>query len=132
MGSLFVVLAGLAGFAGVAAGASARHFAGGDALAHEWLDIASRYLLLHAVALLALSSRLDAAGRGAGFARKAAILAGFFFILGMVLFGGGLIFHAATGSVRFGWVVPVGGTSFLIGWLAVFLSGASALLRGRR
>jgi uncharacterized membrane protein YgdD (TMEM256/DUF423 family) len=49
------------------------------------------------------------------------------FLAGMVLFGGGLILSATIGLGAFGWVVPVGGTAFMFGWLAVAALGLRRL-----
>jgi uncharacterized membrane protein YgdD (TMEM256/DUF423 family) len=124
MGRLFIVLGALGGFAGVATGASARHLAAGDPGNQDLLGIASHYLLIHGLALVVLAVLMQSARTGLIAAR----VAGIFFILGMVLFGGGLIADVFTNSARFVMMVPAGGTCFLTGWLALALHG---VLRGR-
>jgi uncharacterized membrane protein YgdD (TMEM256/DUF423 family) len=124
MGRLFIVLGALGGFAGVAAGASAQHLAGGDPGDQTLLETASHYLLIHGAVLVGLSILLES-GRGRAVIVK---ISGIFLLLGMLLFGGGLIASALTNNAQFNILVPFGGTSFLIGWLALALYG---LLRGR-
>ncbi len=48
-------------------------------------------------------------------------MAGYAFILGMVLFSGSLYLYAITGKTLFGMITPVGGLSFMIGWIALFI-----------
>jgi uncharacterized membrane protein YgdD (TMEM256/DUF423 family) len=120
MASLFVVIAGLAGFAGVALGALSDHGVSGDLAAQALLDTASRYLLLHAAALLALGGHLR---HDRVAAPRMASAAGLLFVLGMLLFGGGLTIHALTGIAAVAVIVPVGGTAFMLGWLVLAAYG---------
>lgn len=43
--------------------------------------------------------------------------AGFFFVIGIVLFSGSLYLYVLTGNKSFGMITPVGGLAFIIGWL---------------
>lgn len=113
MAGKFLVAAGLGGFVAVAAGAAGTH-ALADEHARTLVDLASRYLLLHAAALLGLS-HFGRAGTGGWLVDVAFWL----FAAGMVLFGGGLIVSATIGLGAFGAAVPVGGTAFMLGWLVV-------------
>ncbi len=47
-------------------------------------------------------------------------LAGIFFIIGIILFSGSLYMLSLTGIRWFGAITPLGGLSFLIGWLLIF------------
>lgn len=46
-------------------------------------------------------------------------LAVYCFVAGMVLFSGSLYGYAATGKKWFAMIAPVGGTSYILGWLAL-------------
>src|SRR5690606_40289799 len=84
-----------------------------DAQALAWIDTGLRYQMFHALALLgvALLSR-DAAS-------LTLQLAGWGFTLGTLIFCG-LLYAMALGAPRFlGAIVPLGGLSFLGGWLAL-------------
>lgn len=115
---VFVVLAGLYGFCGVALGAMASHAAASPAAAEE-LRIAGLYALIHAPALLVISSR--------PLARFSPLqLGGWAFAAGVLLFCGSLSMKAA-----FGWratLAPFGGTLLMAGWL---LAGFSAFVSRR-
>lgn len=112
--------AGVIGFLGVALGAFGAHGLaalmsgledGAQRLA--WWETASRYQLIHALALgLAawMSTRVE------GRAPKVASVS---FIIGTVLFSGSLYAMTLTGVRVLGAVTPLGGTAFLIGWAAL-------------
>jgi uncharacterized membrane protein YgdD (TMEM256/DUF423 family) len=117
----FLVVAGLGGFVAVAAGAAGTH-ALADEHARQLVDIASRYLLFHAAALLGLA-HVGRAGTGGWLVD----LAFWLFAAGMLLFGGGLLVSATVGLGAFGWIVPVGGTILMLAWLAVLGLGLRRL-----
>jgi len=110
---LWRVSAGLIGAASVALAAISAH--GMEGQAQQWAAKASHFALLHAAVLLALSL-----GRGAVGPWLAA--GGGLLLLGILLFCGSL-----TGMALWGWpvtlVTPTGGLCFIIGWLALGLSG---------
>lgn len=108
----FPALGALFGLVSVAAGAFGSHGLEsrlpGDML--EIFELATRYLMVHALALLllgALSERM---------APRLGAAAGWGFCSGMILFSGTLYAYSLTGSL--GWVMltPVGGTALLAGW----------------
>ena len=72
----------------------------------EWCELAVRYQLWHAIALLALGSRR-------------ATIAQVLWIVGVVLFSGSLYAMTATGYTKLGMVTPLGGLSLMGGWVAV-------------
>jgi len=113
MTRIWIAAAGLGGFASVALGAAARHLAFDASL----LDIAARYLMYHSLALLAVALLARA---GITSALK---LAGWCFLAGMIGFAGGVVAFAATGSALAGVSTPIGGTLFMIGWLALAWHG---------
>jgi len=110
---IWIVAAGLGGLASVALGAATTHLGWDPTL----LEIAARYLMYHSLALLAvvLFAR--------GGADAALTLSGWCFLLGMIGFAGGLVLKAATGWAMAAASTPVGGTLFMIGWLALAWHG---------
>ncbi len=113
----WIVLAALNAFLAVAAGAYAAHGLAADPMAQGLADKASRYQMTHALALLAV------AWMGDRWPSRLALASGLFFLLGILLFCGTLYAMALAGL---GWsdTAPYGGTSFLLGWLALGLHGA--------
>ena len=112
---LLTTFAASCGFLGVALGAFGAHGLEGrlDAKAAGWWETASFYLLLHAVAALAiaLSGREGLGGAG-----------GWCLAAGAALFAATL-YAMALGAPRvLGAVTPVGGTVMLIGWALVLIS----------
>ena len=108
----FPALGAFFGLVSVAAGAFGSHVLEArlsvDML--EIFDLATRYLMVHALALLLLgplSSRLQP---------RCGVLAGWGFCAGVILFSGTLYAYSLTGVP--GWVMltPVGGTLLLAGW----------------
>ena len=79
-------------------------------------EIAVRYPLIHAVALLAL------AAPPADVTPKRRNLAALFFLAGLGMFCGILYAQAMAGLVGFNLVVPLGGVCFILGWLAIALA----------
>lgn len=74
-------------------------------------DIAVRYHLIHAVALLALAAPAPMV------APKRRAAAAVFFLLGLAMFCG-ILYAQSIGDLKgFNLVVPLGGLSFIIGWL---------------
>ena len=109
----FAALGALAGAGGVALAAMAAHMTGGGNL-----ETASRFLLLHAPALLALAA-LAAAGfahRGIGRA------AGLALVIGLVLFCGDLSVRAIWRIAPWRLAAPTGGMLLILGWLALVVS----------
>ncbi len=120
-----VILGGLLGAIGVAAGALGAH-ALETHLSAEQLhtyEVAVRYQIYHAVMLVAtgllLAQHPSLAGRVAAWA----------FLVAILLFSGGIygwIFSQWRPLVH---VVPVGGVAFVVGWLALAGAGWSVVSR---
>ena len=119
MQRVMLAAAGLMGALGIAAAAWAQHGLAGAGSAEQvrFALIASRFAVVHAVALLAMSAVLRD-GMGKSVRACLGVSAGCFFA-GFVLFCGGLWFLAAGGSTAWAPAVPVGGTLFILGWLAI-------------
>ena len=126
---LWLFVAGLSGACAVASEAFVRHGLDAQADAHavELIGIASRYQGLYA-ALLVLILLLGEHVVGARFARGAILTAGWAFTTGLVLFCGILEALALGAPPSLTPIVPVGGTAFILGWLAL----AVAALIGNR
>ena len=115
----FFFLAGsLFGFLGVAAGAFGAHALKGR-LSSDMLAVfetASRYQLIHALALFAAAWALTS------FSPGAARIAGYCFISGVLVFSGSLYILALSGVRAWGAVTPFGGLLLLAGWIFLMLS----------
>lgn len=118
-GSLF-------GFLGVLLGAFGAH-ALKTHLSPEMMaiyEVGVRYQLVHALALLAVGlaeGRADARGLR---------LAGLGFSIGTLIFSGSLYLLAGTGLRWLGAITPLGGLSFMTGWLALAWAARPAAGRG--
>ncbi len=116
----WIVAAALSGAVAVVFGAFAAHgvdaAAAAGVKARELLQTGSRYEAVHALAMLAvtaLASRLHARLAGAALV---------LFLVGSVLFPGALYCLALGGPRWLGAVAPVGGLSFILGWLSFALA----------
>jgi uncharacterized membrane protein YgdD (TMEM256/DUF423 family) len=113
---IFLILGTLSGLLGVVAGAVGAHVIKGryGPVAGELFDLASSFQLWHALALLGtglLIARFGASRWWTG--------AGWLFVAGTLLFCGGLYLQAIGGGPPA--VVPLGGVSFLAGWLCLLV-----------
>ena len=109
--TFFTMGALLAGLA-VAAGAFGAH-ALRDRVAPDMLAIFEtgvRYQMYHALALLGV------AWATARWPDSSAVLAGWCFVAGIVIFSGSLYVLALTGVRWLGAITPLGGLAFLAGW----------------
>jgi uncharacterized membrane protein YgdD (TMEM256/DUF423 family) len=102
-------IAAVVGFLGVALGAFGAHMLHDLLVKNNALDIwktASTYHLVHAVVLLFVANQ-----------RPLPRAAWIFFLAGVVIFSGSLYLLAVTNLRWLGAVTPLGGFSFLAGWL---------------
>ena len=111
---LWLAIAGLGGFSSVAAGALATHLAD-DAKVAELLQTGALYGMVHAAALIAVIGF----AQGREPRRGAAVVAGWGFTVGIVLFSGSLFVLALTEVRWLGWATPVGGIALILGWIAL-------------
>ncbi len=118
-----VVIASLLGAAGVAIGAYAAHGLEKSlveqAIAPEEIadrlrqcDVAIRYHMLHVIVLLIV-------GLGSLRASRLLAVSALFFLLGMLLFSGGLYSMVFAGVMGHWAIVPAGGMCFLGGWITL-------------
>ena len=117
-----IAFAGVAGAVAVGFGAFGAHALRRklpeDRLAN--LELGVRYLFFHIPALLAVAWLSIVFPCGGNLFTT---IAGWSFVLGMILFSGSLIVLALTGEKRWGRVTPVGGVLLLIGWAALIGAG---------
>ena len=124
MAQWWLVVGSIGGFLGVAGGAFGAH-ALKARLSEQMLanfETGTRYLLVHAVALLLVGVL---AGRKNG---DDLLVVGWAFSVGMLIFTGSLWVMALTGQRWLGAITPVGGTALIIGWLALALAAAKGRL----
>jgi uncharacterized membrane protein YgdD (TMEM256/DUF423 family) len=115
---LCVLVAGISGATAVGLAAMGAH--GVEPQAADWISRGSHFQLIHAVVLAVLGL-----GKGQGRWLKAASV---LFALGSILFSGSL-YAMALASLPVVFLVPVGGSCFILGWLAL---AASAFSPGSR
>lgn len=117
--------AGLYGLTGVALGAFGAHALRARLLEsgmdHAW-ETGVHYHLLHSVALLALAGSLSSEV----ISDQARGWIGRFWAIGIFLFSGSLYLIALGGPRWLGPITPLGGLSFLAGWVGVIVSGLKA------
>jgi uncharacterized membrane protein YgdD (TMEM256/DUF423 family) len=120
MMSVFILLAGLMGAAGVVLAAASAH-----AERAIRLDAAGYLLLLHASAVIAGVAALD---RGS-VSRPLGIAALSGFVLGSALFAGDLSLRAFAGRRLFPMAAPTGGILLIAGWLLLAVAALAAMLK---
>ena len=124
MARTWILIGSIAGGLGVAGGAFGAHALQSrlptDLLAH--FETGTRYLLIHAVALLVvglLTQRSDA---------RSLRLAGGAFSFGILVFTGTLWVLAISGMRWLGAITPIGGTALIVGWVALAVAAAKGHL----
>ncbi|MED5579493.1 MAG: DUF423 domain-containing protein [Nitrospinota bacterium] len=115
---LFFSIAALSGFISVLAGAFGAHGLEGKVSPKELaaFQTAAEYQMYHALALVAVSLLSER------YPSRSLIISGWFFVVGTILFSGSLYVLGATGSRALVFITPIGGTAFLIGWVALFFA----------
>ncbi len=110
-----LLLASVFGATGVALGAFAAHGLR-STITPELLTVFEtgvRYQMYHTFALFVTGLLM----RGGGSSKL--YLAGCLFVAGIILFSGSLYVLALTGLRDLGWITPLGGLSFLGGWIVL-------------
>ena len=111
---LWLAIAGLGGLSSVAMGALATHLVD-DTKAADLLYMGALYGMVHSAALIALIGF----AQGREPRRGAAVVAGWSFGVGIVLFSGSLFVRALTGARQISWATPIGGAALMLGWTAL-------------
>ncbi len=81
-------------------------------------EVGVRYHLIHALGLILVGILADRSSS------RATTLAGFLLLAGIVLFSGGIYVWCLSGVRAFVHIVPVGGVSFLAGWIALAIAAS--------
>jgi uncharacterized membrane protein YgdD (TMEM256/DUF423 family) len=119
LSGLWLALAGVNGGIAVATGAYATH--GLADRAAELFRTASQYQMWHALALVGVA--LLARQMLPRAAQISVTIAGAAFLIGTMLFCGSLYRLALHGRDALSMLAPYGGTSFMLGWLALTIAG---------
>jgi uncharacterized membrane protein YgdD (TMEM256/DUF423 family) len=118
MDRTFLFFGSLLGFLGVVFGAFGAH-ALKSRLSADMLvvfETGVRYQMYHAFAILIVAAAIGRIGDA-----NLLVLAGWFFVAGVVLFSGSLYALSLSGVGVLGAITPVGGLLFLIGWACLGL-----------
>jgi uncharacterized membrane protein YgdD (TMEM256/DUF423 family) len=115
--SLFIVIAGVFGAAGIALAAAGAH-----AAPSAGLDSAANILLFHALAIVGGTALL----LQGMLSRQLALVALAAWALGTILFSGDVASRVFLGQRLFPMAAPTGGITLIIGWLVL---AASALAK---
>ncbi len=124
LGRIFTAIAGFSGFLSVALGAFGAHGLQAHLAALQMTEVyhtAVQYHMAHTLALLGVALLMERMKPPRYLA-----LAGWLFIVGIVLFSGSLYVLAISGIRVLGAITPFGGLCFLAGWLCL---AAAALVR---
>jgi uncharacterized membrane protein YgdD (TMEM256/DUF423 family) len=117
-GDFLTIWAGLMGACGIGAAAASAHLAGG-----EHLSSVALILLVHAAAVLALITRAQDTLTPRPWLLAAAVLT-----LGASLFSADVALLTLRGARLFPMAAPIGGTTMIVGWLAVAVAAARRTL----
>lgn len=119
----WLVFAGVFGFLAVALGAFAAHGLRGrvddQRMSQREFDAfrtGAEYQMYHALALVGVQV---AANRRRSMCT---LIAGYAFVLGILVFSGSLYAFALSGQTKFGMITPFGGVAFLVGWAALAIA----------
>lgn len=125
MPRFWIFAAALNAFVAVGMGAFAAHGLEGRVTpgALDWVETASRYGIVHAVALLAVSLFAISRGGGPDASLRYLPFIQSSLLFGCIFFSGTLYIMALTGLRFLGAVVPLGGVAFLLAWLALMVAG---------
>jgi uncharacterized membrane protein YgdD (TMEM256/DUF423 family) len=115
-GTTWIRIGAIVGGLGVIFGAFGAHGLRSvlDSRGMEVFETAVRYQMYHAPALIAVGLLVFRDRDGASLA-----LAGWSFLIGIVLFSGALYALALTGQRWLGMVAPIGGAALIVGWFAL-------------
>ena len=122
MDRTFLLIGALAGFLGVGLGAFGAHGLR-SRVSPEMLAVfetGARYQMYHAFALLIVAAVIGRFGDS-----RLLVVAGWSFVVGVLLFSGSLYALALTSVSTLGAVTPIGGVAFLVGWACLALFAAN-------
>lgn len=115
MTNIWMLAAAVSGFLSVAMGAFGAHGLKAvlDAYGSAIFETAVQYQMFHTLGLMAIGMLQTI------YPKQRFHLAGWGFLIGIVLFSGSLYVLAISGIKWLGAITPVGGTAFLLGWGAL-------------
>ncbi len=116
MDKTFLLWGAIFGGLAVALGAFGAHALAGKLSANDLstFETAVRYQFYHALALLAVAAVL-----GRWPQASAAVLAGWLFVVGVVIFSGSLYVLVFSGVRWLGAITPIGGVAMIAGWVSL-------------
>jgi len=116
---IFFILASVFGGLAVALGAFGAHALRARLTASllETFETGVRYHFYHAIALVLVVVALDRWPKS-----NLPTLAGWLFVIGIVIFSGSLYALAFTGIRWLGAITPIGGVAFIAGWVCLALA----------
>ena len=120
MSRIFLAIAAIFGGLSVGAGAFATH-ALRERLSERSLEIfetAARYQMYHALALVLVALLISRAE----FPQPLFVVAGWSFIIGVLIFSGSLYTLSLTNIKVLGAITPLGGAAFIAGWGALAIA----------
>lgn len=123
MTRIFLAIASILGGLSVTTGAFATH-ALREKFSERALDIfetAARYQMYHVLALLVVALLISQTE----FSQPSLVVAGWAFIIGIVIFSGSLYALSLTDIKVLGAITPLGGLAFIIGWSALAYASLS-------
>lgn len=121
---LFVILGSVNMFLSVAIGAFGAHGLAGkvsERMLENW-QTGAHYHIVHALALLFIGLFMDKLGPS-----PLVTTAGWLIFVGVILFSGSLYLMALTNVTKLGAITPLGGLSFIIGWVLVAVAAIKQL-----
>ncbi len=125
MKKLFFIIGAILGGLVVAVGAYGAH-GGHETLVHNNALItfskAVRYHMHHSIMLIIVALAMNVWKEEA----KLFNIAGWLFLMGIILFSGSLYIIAFAG-VKMGYITPLGGVSFIAGWFTLAYAGYKAI-----
>ncbi|WP_026907766.1 DUF423 domain-containing protein [Paucisalibacillus globulus] len=110
---IFLILGAINGFLAVALGAFGAHGLEGkisEKALGTW-DKAVTYQMFHTVALFVTGLI------GMKIQSGSLHMAGWLFLIGIIIFSGSLYIYSTTGIKTFAMITPLGGVAFLVGWI---------------
>jgi len=119
MMKLFIFLGSINAFLSVALGAFGAHYLK-QKLTPDKLEVfhtGVQYHMIHAIGLIAIAILSDKLGNS-----SLVNASGWAIFIGIVLFSGSLYALSLTGLKVFGPITPLGGVSFLVGWILLAIA----------